>query len=195
MSYRCRAGLAATASMDRYDNLVAGRTCGPCMACCIEPAIPGHGLDKPAGEACRNCLPQGGCGIYDTRPQPCREFFCLWRQVAFVDEAWRPDVSGVLIAPSSQTGGTPSGISVVFIVAAWAHAAIGTAAFAELVAAFVGRGIGVHLNLPGNIGEPARESRLHDWVLRAVDAGDLAAIIAGVRACYDATVAFDPAPA
>ncbi|MFM9936538.1 MAG: hypothetical protein ACKVOL_10130 [Novosphingobium sp.] len=170
------------------DDLVPGRECGGCTICCIEPAIAGHGLDKPAGVACRNCS-AGGCAIYETRPPPCREFFCVWRRAAFVGEAWRPDLSGVMIAPATAIGGTPSGISVICVVNPRAHDVLETPAFANLVAEFVARGIGVFLNLPAAPGEPARESRLHDWVLAAVDADDPARVMAGIRDCYRQTMA------
>lgn len=52
--------------------------CGTCSACCrlmtVEP------LNKPAGVWCSHCTPGSAhpCGIYETRPEPCKAFSCLW---------------------------------------------------------------------------------------------------------------------
>lgn len=63
------------------------RACGPCQLCCRLPEI--EALDKPANRACVHCRSVealmaapalGGCLIYPDRPQPCRDFSCLWRQ-------------------------------------------------------------------------------------------------------------------
>ena len=41
-------------------------------------AIDHPDLQKMPGTTCRNCK-SGGCQIYETRPDPCRRFFCGWR--------------------------------------------------------------------------------------------------------------------
>ncbi len=99
------------------DYLVPGRDCGECMMCCIEPAIPGYGLDKPSRTACVNCTSGGGCGIYDDRPPVCRDYHCLWRRLPFLDDAWRPDRSGVMIDPSGNVAGTPNKYAVELMIA------------------------------------------------------------------------------
>ncbi|MBV9432933.1 MAG: hypothetical protein JO137_14025 [Hyphomicrobiales bacterium] len=52
------------------------RQCGSCTLCCKVLGV--AGLDKPAGVWCRHCRPSQGCAIYETRPQECRTFACLW---------------------------------------------------------------------------------------------------------------------
>ncbi len=55
-------------------------------------------FDTGPGERCPN-LSSGctACGIYETRPQSCRQFECLWLQ-GFGSESERPDRSRVMIA-------------------------------------------------------------------------------------------------
>ncbi len=77
-------------------NLVPGRGCGDCIACCVDLNIADPELTKPAGEVCPNCDGKG-CKIYDRRPRTCRDWFCLWRRMRFPD-GLRPDLSGVMIA-------------------------------------------------------------------------------------------------
>ncbi|HEY3795140.1 MAG TPA: hypothetical protein VGM09_25220 [Bradyrhizobium sp.] len=52
--------------------------CGDCALCCRLLAV--TELDKPRDSWCRHCRPAAAapCTIYGTRPQPCRQFECLW---------------------------------------------------------------------------------------------------------------------
>lgn len=171
------------------DYLVPGRECGDCMVCCIEPAIPGYGLDKPTRTACVNCS-GGGCAIYAARPQVCHEYHCLWRRLPFLDDAWRPDRSGVMIDPAGNAEGTPNNYAVELMIVGTPEL-VETERFAGLVAGFVASGTGVFLNVPGGPGEPARMTRLHDWVIDPVQRRDLAGVIDGIRGCYATIVAAD----
>jgi hypothetical protein len=78
------------------------RECGTCTACCTVLVV--AELHKPARWACDhvNCR---GCGIYENRPQSCRDFNCAWlrgeipRQITGQisgDESHRPDKLGVM---------------------------------------------------------------------------------------------------
>jgi len=51
------------------------RECGDCRLCCklIGVAV----LEKPPERWCHHAC-QRGCGIYETRPEECRTFRCLW---------------------------------------------------------------------------------------------------------------------
>ena len=51
------------------------RKCGTCRECCI--ALEVKSVDKPAGKFCKH-LCRVGCGIYEARPDECREYNCLW---------------------------------------------------------------------------------------------------------------------
>src|SRR5258707_684763 len=79
--------------MPDMENLVPGRECAECTVCCTVPTIDKPELQKPAGTTCRHC--NKGCGIYETRPEVCRTFFCGWRQLEIFGDAWRPDKCGV----------------------------------------------------------------------------------------------------
>ncbi len=76
-------------------ELVPGRECGACNACCVVPLIESPQFSKPSGAACRHS--NGGCGIYESRPDVCRRFFCGWRRSALIPDGWRPDISGVFV--------------------------------------------------------------------------------------------------
>ncbi|HEY3965042.1 MAG TPA: hypothetical protein VGM05_10870 [Planctomycetaceae bacterium] len=76
------------------ESAAAGRECGECAACCTVLAV--HELQKPARWACDH-VGCHGCGVYETRPESCREFNCLWLRGALnPDPALRPDKLGVM---------------------------------------------------------------------------------------------------
>lgn len=87
------------------------RSCGDCTACCVVPAIDTPQIQKITGAMCRHLGP-GGCGIYETRPRACREFFCAWIEGA-MPEGWRPRDCGVL-AQTIMVGGQ-AGMSLMLI--------------------------------------------------------------------------------
>ncbi len=71
------------------------RKCGSCNLCCELFEV--EGLDKAAGQKCEY-LKAGcrGCRIYESRPDQCRSFDCLWLQ-GVGPSAMRPDRSGVVM--------------------------------------------------------------------------------------------------
>ena len=78
--------------------------CGSCTACCRVFAIPK--MDKPAGKWCTHCSIGKGCKIYDTRPQTCIDFTCLWLESHYHDadmpiEA-RPDRCKVVFSATTK---------------------------------------------------------------------------------------------
>ena len=75
--------------------IVAGRACGTCMMCCKLPHI--EEFNKPAGVWCQHAAPGKGCGIYATRPQGCRDFFCSWMQDASLGPDWKPDRARLVV--------------------------------------------------------------------------------------------------
>jgi hypothetical protein len=75
---------------------VAGRECGSCTACCVLPRINEPTLQKAEGEICPN-LAGAGCGVYETRPQTCRTYFCVWRRIGALPDDARPDKLGALL--------------------------------------------------------------------------------------------------
>ncbi|MFA7261646.1 MAG: hypothetical protein WC068_01380 [Caulobacter sp.] len=77
-------------------GLVASRTCGDCTVCCTVLPIDADGFAKSSGVTCGHCV-SAGCAIHPDRPTPCRAFDCGWLQLPMLDDAWRPDRSGILI--------------------------------------------------------------------------------------------------
>jgi hypothetical protein len=163
--------------------LIPGRECGECTVCCRVPPIEDPALTKPAGVLCQNCI-GNTCSIYKSRPQSCRDFFCQWRNLALLDENWRPDLSGVLINSRLQTGadGKESLAMVLMIFAD--HAVIFDDGFATLVAIWTDRGDEVILNLLFDNCRRGWETALRPFVADGVAAGSLAQVKAGIRNAY-----------
>lgn len=65
------------------------RTCGTCTACCKIMAI--DELEKPASVWCHHCEIAKGCKIYESRPDSCRKFKCLWLTDPRLPDSMRPD--------------------------------------------------------------------------------------------------------
>ncbi len=63
------------------------------------PAVP-----KKAGAWCGHFGMGRGCLIYDSRPDLCREFLCLWMQDPGLPEGWKPETSKMVATSSPQTG-------------------------------------------------------------------------------------------
>jgi Fe-S-cluster containining protein len=80
-----------------FDHLVPERKCGTCVACCKILDIDKPDLKKPANVLCPHCTGTG-CGIYSTRPEICRTWYCLWRRIDVMPEFLRPDKAGVLFS-------------------------------------------------------------------------------------------------
>lgn len=77
--------------------LVEDRECGDCVACCVELVIEDPELVKLPGVKCQHLAKTGGCSIYQSRPQTCRTWYCMWRYMPLLDEEWRPDMKGIMI--------------------------------------------------------------------------------------------------
>ena len=68
--------------------------CGSCNYCCEVLPIPE--LQKPASVLCQNCTKNVGCNIYDSRPESCRNFDCLYLQSDDMDISLRPNECGIM---------------------------------------------------------------------------------------------------
>jgi len=63
------------------------RECGDCTLCCKLLAIPELGKRKDVW--CPNCDQSGNkCMVYETRPDSCRAFDCLWLHGYGGEELW-----------------------------------------------------------------------------------------------------------
>lgn len=87
------------------------RTCGKCQACCygIHTWATRPPLNSPAHERCPYQCRQG-CAIYDERPQPCRDYLCLWLSGELGERRDRPDRLGLIFER------TPEGVGPALIV-------------------------------------------------------------------------------
>ncbi|VFU07214.1 conserved protein of unknown function [Methylocella tundrae] len=74
---------------------IPGKACGACSFCCKVLEI--VEFEKPAGVLCENCLKSGGCGIYESRPDVCRDYECLWKGDRGLGAPLRPDRVGVIL--------------------------------------------------------------------------------------------------
>src|SRR6202161_1226718 len=80
---------------------IPGRSCGSCNMCCQVLVI--EEFDKPAGLLCSNCNRSGGCSIYASRPQVCRDFECLWLTTRGLPTNMRPDRIGTILMEDDDT--------------------------------------------------------------------------------------------
>lgn len=80
----------------------AERQCGDCTLCCKVLAV--TELNKAKGDWCSHVVKKRGCGIYETRPQSCRAFKCLWLSDANLPAEWRPNKAKFVMVGESQTG-------------------------------------------------------------------------------------------
>ena len=72
------------------------RDCEGCTLCCKVMSV--EVLDKPAGVWCKHCKIGHGCGIHQTRPDACRDFYCGYLTYPTeLDESWRPVVSRLIV--------------------------------------------------------------------------------------------------
>lgn len=78
------------------------RDCGDCTLCCKVFDVPV--LDKPSGRWCGHCKPGQGCAIHATRPQYCRDFFCLWTTQGWLGPEWKPSLSKIVLTISPLNG-------------------------------------------------------------------------------------------
>lgn len=80
-----------------------GRGCGTCQACCTIMRVdmaPVAEVHKPERTRCGH-LCSAGCKIYDTKPESCTVFMCLWLAMELFEDRmlkeWRPDRVGAVV--------------------------------------------------------------------------------------------------
>ncbi len=176
--------------MDQND-LVDGRECGDCTACCAVLAIVEDGMHKPPGVMCQHCTAGPGCAIYQTRPQVCRGFHCGWRLLGDLDESWRPDRSGILISFEGAAGEERGTVNLIVTggeqVARSDH-------FAGLAASLVDGGTTTYFVLPSAPGLVPYNIMLNKLLAGAVAARDLGQVKQVIAECYALIKAQLPVP-
>jgi hypothetical protein len=153
--------------------LVAGRSCGSCNVCCVVPTIDDPALQKLPGYRCHNAMPTGACAIYEVRPHVCQSFFCGWRQLKWIGEGLRPDISGVFVRVIKETGSD----RFVVVFTLLDDESLKAAGLAEAVAAATHAGIGAYLVVPGPPGYTSSRIPLNDLLGDAVGRRDKAAVL------------------
>ncbi len=90
-------------------RLYLTRDCGDCNVCCTIMPVPQ--LQKPAGVECKDWDKDrvgGGCKVYATRPQVCRQWACVWRSGSnLLEPEDRPDRLGIMLDTMRQIPGKP----------------------------------------------------------------------------------------
>jgi uncharacterized protein len=74
---------------------IPGKSCGPCTMCCKVLVI--DHFEKDAGVLCEHCILKGGCKIYETRPDVCRDYECDWMMERSLGPQLRPDKVGTIL--------------------------------------------------------------------------------------------------
>ena len=163
---------------------VPGRACGSCNICCIALTIDDPELHKPQGFRCRHNQRDNLCGIYESRPQTCREFHCGWMLLRWVKISLRPDQSRVLIRLrgliSPEDGTRQLGIEVALLD----KSALRAEGLAETIAAAVVAGMPVFLRIPGPPGLTSASARVNDVLEQAVLTRDKAEVMRILRRAY-----------
>jgi Fe-S-cluster containining protein len=89
------------------------RACGTCQACC-GPVFIIENL-KRADEDCQFKAPKG-CGVYENRPQVCKDFRCLWHYGVMRGEQ-RPDRIGIIVTLTEPNAPyLPPGVEQALII-------------------------------------------------------------------------------
>jgi len=173
-------------------QLVANRECGQCTVCCRVPAIDHPNLQKPPGVTCPNCK-IGGCKIYETRPEPCRGFFCGWRYLPDLKQDWRPDKNGILIRFQPAPRGYQQPSAFQFLV--FGGGDVVTPVFTGYLATLIGRRVAVFLALRGPDGFSDVSVLLNEYAAEAVAKRDRNAFVKIVREALAAMAKnkFEPA--
>jgi hypothetical protein len=68
------------------------RSCGSCTMCCKVYDVPPID-NKPRGVWCKHCKPGRGCGIWESRPEFCKDFHCQWIKDDSFGPEWKPDTA------------------------------------------------------------------------------------------------------
>lgn len=148
-------------------------------------------MHKLPGVKCSHCSLGQGCHIYNTRPNVCRDYYCLWRSLPEMDDSWRPDLSGIMMIPIDTPPplGTHFGVTLILT---GAPEILRSEKFAGMLAGFVESGTAVYLDVPQGIGYYSHRAFLNDRLNHAISIRDLAAVQALIWGCYQALVAKEP---
>lgn len=80
------------------------RACGSCSLCCKVMGVLDVQPPKPDHEWCSHASPGCGCIIYDSRPESCRVFHCMWLVDTRIKDHWFPAKSKIVIHTYADHG-------------------------------------------------------------------------------------------
>ena len=166
-------------------DLMPGRQCGDCSACCVVLNVDTPEFQKMPGKPCAHLCAGGGCAIHATRFPVCREYHCAWRYLASLGEEWRPDRSGVLV--DFQHDELPAhlpkrpGVRVTVFKAPTAEF---QPLFLRWVAGLVAQDVPVVLAVPGPPGHFPAGAILNDALKDPVSRRDITGVHAAVAAAF-----------
>jgi hypothetical protein len=80
---------------------IPGKSCGPCTMCCKVLVI--DHFKKDAGVLCEHCTLKGGCKVYETRPDVCRDYECDWMMERSLGPQLRPDKVGTILMEDADS--------------------------------------------------------------------------------------------
>ncbi len=121
--------------------------CDGCTVCCKNMGV--DELNKPRYTWCQHCEIGKGCNIYDTRPESCRVYECVWLKTQVLTKpipfALRPDKSKVLIGTANN------GEDLILYVSpdrsdAWKHSE-----FSKFVTSMKAKGISISVSCGNKI--------------------------------------------
>lgn len=127
--------------------VVPGRDCGDCMVCCTVPTIDDPAIQKKPGMHCRHCAT--GCLIYESRPTPCRDFYCAWRMLPALGPDWRPDLSGVFGMLDKATIEGKTVVALTLTLVGDAAKIISNGAFVSFVHTNLLENLPIYVAVPG----------------------------------------------
>ncbi len=161
-------------------DLVAGRECGECSACCVVLNVDTPEFQKLPGKPCSHLCAQG-CAIHETRFPVCRAYHCGWRYLAGLPEDWRPDRSGVLVDFQSDDlpPHYPKRPGIRLTVFGPPETAL-KPGFLDYVARLVAADVPVILAVPGPPGFFPAGALLNDALKEAVAAREFSAVQAAI---------------
>ena len=169
--------VSAMRDTESLPDPLSDRSCGECTVCCVALTIEDPELRKAQGYRCKHLAREGGCGIYETRPDTCRTFYCGWRRLKWVRAPLRPDLSDVLIQlhweTSQKDGSKRLGVAVTLLH----RRGLKAEGLAETLAAAVAAGAPVFLNIPGPPGFTMAQAKINAALEAAVAARDKAGVL------------------
>lgn len=108
-----------------------------------------------------------------------------------MDEAWRPDLSGILMIPADVPPHFHGEFAVTLILIGEPEL-LQSDRFARMAAGFIKSGTAVNLDIPRGVGMFSNSSFLNDQLSPAIAARQLAGVKALIWSCYQAIIAKSP---